>query len=293
MTDYSVEYLQRLYDATTKFENAFEAWMATQVEGDHMSSRGLFPTVWVKDGQDVSEVRRLELELASAAGLAARAVSVTGAYIFVDGKPPIDPVSNWSTMSSPKALLVPRDIRMTAATIRGRLDGMIADAKSRSNTGLPVFSPARLHPVVWSSAAEQWTAHHYRIAVREAAEGLTQFWREKLGRKDVDGRKFWQQTFSSGEPKEGQPKLVWPGDTSDMLVKDMQSGLCPLATSLRELAEGLTSTVRNATTHSTNELSEQEAMERLASYNYLARLLDQCEVRWAGKDEELTQTRPK
>jgi hypothetical protein len=74
--------------------------METQQESDHLSSRGLFPSVWTKDGQDVSAVRRLELDVAETAGLAARAVAVTGAYIAVAG---VDPIANWSLMSSPKA----------------------------------------------------------------------------------------------------------------------------------------------------------------------------------------------
>lgn len=61
MSQYGVDYLQRLRAAVEKFEEAFDAWMSTQVESDHMSARGLFPTVWTKEGQDQSEVQRLEL----------------------------------------------------------------------------------------------------------------------------------------------------------------------------------------------------------------------------------------
>lgn len=44
-------------------------------------------------------------------------------------------------------------------------------------------------------------------------------------------------------------------------------------------------TVRNVATHTLNELSEQEGMERLAAYSYFARLLDQCEIRKADGEE--------
>lgn len=288
MTEYSVEYLKRLRDSVTEFESAFNAWMATQVEKDGLSYSGLMPTVWTKEEADAATVKRLELDVARTSGLASSAVSVTGAYINVAGQPPLDPIASWFIMSQPKALISPRDVRLTAASVKGRLESMIIDAEFEGEDAAPTFSPACLHKVVWGSAAEQWTAHHYRIAVREAAEGLTLFWRKNLGRMDVDGRKFWQQTLSPGEPKKGQPKLVWPGDAADMSVKSIQNGLCPLATSLKELAEGLASTVRNATTHTTSELSEQEAMERLAAYSYLARLLDECEVRLAEEDAQAT-----
>lgn len=177
MSQYGVDYLQRLRAAVEKFEEAFNAWMDTQVESDHMSSRGLFPTVWTKEGQDSSTVQRLELDVAEAAGLAASAVAVTGAYIAIAGLGAIDPISNWSFMSSPKAPITPRDIRTTTANVKGRLDAMVADAEARTDADLPAFAPSQFHPVVWSGASAHWTTHQYRVAVREAAEGLTVHWK--------------------------------------------------------------------------------------------------------------------
>lgn len=284
MSQYGVDYLQRLRAAVEKFEGAFNSWMDTQVESDHMSSRGLLPTVWTKDGQDSAMVQRLELNVAEAAGLAASAVSVTGAYIAIAGLGAIDPISNWSFMSSPKAPIAPRDIRTTTANVKGRLDAMIADAESRSDSDLPTFTPAQFHPVVWAGASAHWTTHQYRVAVREASEGLTVHWKERLSRSDVDDTVFWQQTLSPGAPEPGKPKLAWPGAAEDKTVKSMRGGLEPLAKALNALATGLNLTVRNVTTHTRSELSEQEAMERLAAYSYLARLLDQCEVAAADVD---------
>jgi hypothetical protein len=117
------------------------------------------------------------------------------------------------------------------------------------------------------------------VAVREAAEGLNLYWKSKLGRDDANDTNFWQQTLSAGEPAPGQPKLSWPGDESSRTARSMRGGLEPLATSLTNLATGLNLTVRNVATHTREELSEQEAMERLAAYSYLARLLDQCKIR--------------
>ena len=284
MSQYGVDYLQRLRAAVEKFEGAFNSWMDTQVESDHMSSRGLLPTVWTKDGQDSAMVQRLELNVAEAAGLAASAVSVTGAYIAIAGLGAIDPISNWSFMSSPKAPIAPRDIRTTTANVKGRLDAMIADAESRSDSDLPTFAPAQFHPAVWAGASAHWTTHQYRVAVREASEGLTVHWKERLRRSDVDDTVFWQQTLSPGAPEPGKPKLAWPGAAEDKTVKSMRGGLEPLAKALNALATGLNLTVRNVTTHTRSELSEQEAMERLAAYSYLARLLDQCEVAAADVD---------
>lgn len=278
MAEYGVQYLERLKTAVEAFEETFEAWMATQDESDHETARGLFPTVWTKDGIDKAEVRRLELAVAEAAGLASKAVPVTGCYIMVQGIGPVDPIANWAMMWNPKALLCPRDVRTTAATVRGRLQAMVTDAEAGAVDELPSFSPALMHPVVWAGAAAHWTIHQYRVAVREAAEALTVHWRKRLGRNDVDGTQFWQQTLSSGQAEVGRPKLRWPGNADDKTTKTMRGGLELLANSLNGLATGLNLTVRNVATHTRDELSEQEAMERLAAYSFLARLLDQCDI---------------
>lgn len=285
MATYSADYLERLLTAVEDFERAFESWTATQVESDHLSSRGLFPTVWTREGEDEKRVRGLALEVAETAGAAAQAVAVTGAYLAVQGLGVLDPIANWSLMSSPKAPFTPSDIRTTAATVRGRLKTMLAESRADAHSEIPAFAPAKFHPVVWGAAASYWTAHKYRVAVREAAEGLTIHWKERLGRRNVDDTVFWQQTLAPGDPAPGQPKLVWPGEEESKTTKSMREGLGHVAKGLNALATGLNLTVRNVTTHTQDELDEQGAMERLAAYSYLAGLLDGCEVRRADPTE--------
>lgn len=274
-----MDYLRRLRAAVEDFTEVFEEWMRTQVESDMATSRGLLPTVWTDDEQGGPDhVRVLELRVAEAAGAAARAVAVTGAYIAVAGVGALDPIANWFMMSSPKALISPHDVRSAAASVKGRLATMIAEAEAASESGLPRFAPSQLHPLIWGAAAAHWTTHQYRVAVREAAEALTVDWKTKLGRTDVDDTVFWQQSLSVGEASAERPKLVWPGDPADKTTKSMRGGLEPLAKALTNLATGLNLTVRNVTTHTRHELSEQHALERLAAYSYLARLLDDCEI---------------
>lgn len=281
MTTYSADYLKRLMAAVERFEEVFGRWMETQEESDHVQSRGLFPTAWPKDGQDRVTIRRLELDVAEAAGAAARAVAVTGAKIAVAGVGVLDPIENWSLVSAPKALFTPQEVRTTAARVRGRLSTMIDEAEAASESAAPGFAPSELHEVIWTAAAAHWTTHQYRVAVREASEALTVHWKERLGRNDVTDTSFWQQTLSAGEPEPGKPKLAWPGPAEDQTAKSMRGGLAPLAGALNNLATGLNLTVRNVATHTRDELTEQEGMERLAAYSYFARLLDQCEVRRA------------
>jgi len=276
---YGADYLNRLLTAVSDFEMAFDAWMQTQVESTHVDSRGMFPTVWSREEADPAEIRERELAVAEAAGATARAVAVTGAYFAVAGMGVLDPIANWSLMSSPKALFAPSDIRSTAATIRGRLRMMVDEVEAAAASDVQAFAPAQMHRTIWTAAAAHWTAHQYRVAVREAAEALTQEWKAKLGRNDVTESVFWQQTLSPGEPTTGKPKVMWPGDDPrDTTVRGIREGLNHLAT-------GLNLTVRNVATHSQLELSEQEGMERLAAYSYFARLLDQCDVLRVGNTD--------
>lgn len=289
MATYGADYLRRLVAAADDFGTSFEAWMATQVEFDHVDTRGLWPTVAAKDDVDSVEVLRRELDLAEAAGLASRAVAVTGAYTVVDGLGPVDPIANWPMMANPRAMFSPRDLRIAVATVKGRLAALVADAEAAEDAELPAFSPAQLHPVVWEAAAPYWLDNKRRVAVREASEALTRHWRTTLGRLDVDGTEFWQQTLSSGEPAARRPKLVWPGPPYDKTTGSMRHGIAQVATSLTSLAAGLNLTVRNVTTHTGDELTEQDAMERLSAYSLLARLLDRCEVLTIDTDDEAEQ----
>ncbi len=58
-----------------------------------------------------------------------------------------------------------------------------------------------------------------------------------------------------------------------------------MAKALTDLGVGVTLAIRNVSTHAGGELSEQEGLERLAAYSFLARLLDSCEVRRHIDDE--------
>lgn len=278
---YNVDYLQILVEAVNEYEIRFNDWMSTQIESDYMQSRGLFPTVYRKDGVTDVEIQQKEIALAEAAGPAASAVSITGAYLVVQNMGAIDPLANWMIMSQPKSYLLPREIRLTIANVRGRLKALIRDAEATEHESIPAFSPANLHPIIWQAAAPQWTIHQYRVAISEAATALTNHWREKLRRMDVDGTQFWQQALIQKPPVPGSPRIVWPGEGNGKTKRSMTVGLPSLAVSLKGLAEGLSLTSRNTSAHARMLSNEQEAMEQLSAYSFLARLLDKCEVHFA------------
>jgi hypothetical protein len=53
---------------------------------------------------------------------------------------------------------------------------------------------------------------------------------------------------------------------------------------LRSYAPGVQMLIRNPTTHTAENMSEQEALERLAALSLLARWLDECELVEAPTD---------
>ncbi|MGB5952354.1 MAG: TIGR02391 family protein [Ornithinimicrobium sp.] len=271
-SQYTQEYLAALRAGVERFEAAFESWMGTQSETDATFMRGIAERTFPKEGFDPVVARHRELAVAEAAGLAAKAVAVTGSYLMVQGLPePIDPISNWRNMTQPKAFLTPGEVRATCASIRGRLESLEVDAMAGEDGGAPVFTPSAFHPVIWTAAAPHWTNHQYRVAVREAGEALNLHWKERLGRTNVQDTDFWGQTLATESAQPDRPRLRWPGPEADNTVKSMREGLMGLA-------KGLNLAVRNVATHSREEISEQDGMERLGAYSHLARLLDQCEI---------------
>jgi len=115
---YTPEYLAALRAGVERFVAAFGSWMETQEETDRMFMPGIVERVFTRNDADPAEVERLELAVAEAAGLAAKAVQVTGAYMVVEGfRQPLDPISNWRNMTMPKAWLTPGEVRSTCAAI--------------------------------------------------------------------------------------------------------------------------------------------------------------------------------
>lgn len=105
----------------------------------------------------------------------------------------------------------------------------------------------------------------------EASEAVIGQVKVVTGRNDISETALWQETFSGQPPQPGKPRLRWPGDPKDRDVKSMNDGL-------RQLAPGIQMTIRNAVTHQEAELSEQAAIERLATLSLLARWVEECDL---------------
>ncbi|MGW9173778.1 TIGR02391 family protein [Streptomyces decoyicus] len=135
----------------------------------------------------------------------------------------------------------------------------------------PRMRADNLHPLVWDAAKDLWNDGHHTAAVQRAATFLNAHVQDKTGRHDLSDSGLMSQAFSSSVPEVGKPRLRWPGKPENLTVKSMNEGL-------RNLAPGIFQTIRNPATHGTNQISEQEALEQLATLSLLAGWIYQCDV---------------
>ncbi|WSS31925.1 TIGR02391 family protein [Streptomyces sp. NBC_01185] len=102
---------------------------------------------------------------------------------------------------------------------------------------------------------------------RRAAPGPCREVRPPVRRKAaMDATNVYEKVFASKNPM-----LAWPGDPSDRTVSSMQNGLA-------KYAPGVDMTVRNTATHvASDEMTAQQALERLATLSLLAGWIDELE----------------
>lgn len=159
--------------------------------------------------------------------------------------------------------------RHREAAIRAR-EQLVREEEIRENLGenAPKLSAVELHPWVWSGAKSLWLSGHFREAVEGAIKKLNAETQNKVGRRDVSETDLFKQAFSLDDPKAGRARLRrMKADGSDT-YRSVQRGAM-------NLAEGVFAGIRNPLSHEADqELSEQEALEYLASLSVLARWVD-------------------
>ncbi|MFF1643223.1 TIGR02391 family protein [Streptomyces sp. NPDC058246] len=185
-------------------------------------------------------------------------------YVGVVGFPePVDPIAAWKTVITPKPLLEPSDVLDSAEQILGRLEALTdkAEAELPPTTGVEA-----MHPTIWGAARKLWLDGHFRLAVQSAAETLISQLKTRTGLANMDATNVYEKVFNAKSPV-----LTWPGDPNDRTVSSMQNGLS-------KYAPGLNMTVRNTATHvASDEMTAQQALERLAALSLLAHWIDECE----------------
>lgn len=168
----------------------------------------------------------------------------------------------------------PRQEVRIAERFIGRIDDY-HEVRSRLTPDSPTAAADRMHPWVWEPARSLWETGHYRDALNSSAKLTNAKIQAKVSRKDVSDDKLIQECFSENPPSKGKPRLRYPGDPRSQTVRSYQQGI-------RDLALGCIRAIRNPAAHQADqeaeELSEQEALEQLASLSTAARLLEQCEV---------------
>lgn len=152
--------------------------------------------------------------------------------------------------------------------------GILADMdewKTRLAPDAPSLPADGFHPWVWDAAHTFWESDHYRAAVHAAATSINAHLQNKLGRRDLSDAKLVQEALSDKAPEPGKPRLRIPGDPKDPGVQTRQRGAL-------QLGQGAYFALRNPAAHETGDLPEQEALEQLATFSTVARLIDQCQV---------------
>jgi hypothetical protein len=264
------EYLKTVMERVAEFRDALEAFLELHVTNDGVGfGRGLLPAVFPREGVEDKEFAAAKLKVDVAAGRASAAPGLTNVIYAVQGRSvPVDPIAVWHSITQPKPVLEPSDILSALGQMEGRLENLIAQAEAEAP---PTVGTQAMHPLIWGAAARLWRDKHFRQAVAAAAEALVTNVKSITGRNDVAETPLWQQVFSAAPPTEAQPRLRWPGKPTDRDVMAMNDGL-------RMFAPGVQMTIRNGAAHGTSEMSEQDAIERLAALSLLARWVDECEL---------------
>ena len=163
--------------------------------------------------------------------------------------------------------------RHREAAIRAR-EQLTREQEIEENLGenAPGLSAAEMHPWIWGGASSLWQSGHFREAVEGAIRKLNAETQNKVGRRDVSETDLFKQAFSLDEPKPGKARLRRMKDDGSEPCKSVQRGAMAFA-------EGVFAGIRNPLSHEADqELSDQEALEYLASLSVLGRWVDGASV---------------
>lgn len=163
-----------------------------------------------------------------------------------------------------------RDVRDVCLQALGMLLRW-AETEEHLTPDSPQLAADQLHPWVWDAAQTLWETKHYRAAVQAAATNVNAHVQSLVGRRDVSDSKLMAECFSDKDPEPGKPRLRWPGDPTDEGVKSMNTGI-------RSFGQGVFAAVRNPATHRLDELTEHQALERLAAFSLLCHLIEECQL---------------
>jgi hypothetical protein len=133
--------------------------------------------------------------------------------------------------------------------------------------------------MIAGNSVARWTAGRWGSRPRSSAmsrsaccSSLNARLQQKLGHRDASESALVREAFSLDAPAAGRPRLRFPGDrTSDTWRSRQQGGM--------QLGAGCLAGIRNPAAHEDGlVLTEQVALEQLATFSLLARWIGECEV---------------
>jgi uncharacterized protein (TIGR02391 family) len=143
----------------------------------------------------------------------------------------------------------------------------------------PRITASSLHHLIWGAAETQWTLGQRHEAVLAAAKAVNSQLQARVKRRDVSEADLVKQAFSEKDPEPGKPRLRFNSIEDEQTRESMRGGTL-------EFGSGCFRAIRNPVGHLPNdeiEMTEQEALERLAALSLLARFIDDADVVEAQK----------
>lgn len=138
----------------------------------------------------------------------------------------------------------------------------------------PRITASSMHHLIWGAAETQWTLGQPHEAVLAAAKAINSQLQAKVARRDVSEVDLVKQAFSEKPPEPGKPRLRFNSIEDEKTRESVRGGTL-------EFGSGCFRAIRNPVGHLPNdeiEMSEQEALERLAAFSLLARFIDDADV---------------
>lgn len=141
----------------------------------------------------------------------------------------------------------------------------------------PRITASSLHHLIWGAAETQWTLGQRHEAVLAAAKAVNSQLQAKVNRRDVSESDLVKQAFSDKEAEPGKSRLRFNSIEDEKTRESVRGGAL-------EFGSGCFRAIRNPVGHLPNdeiEMTEQEALERLAALSLLARFIDDADVETA------------
>ena len=138
----------------------------------------------------------------------------------------------------------------------------------------PRITASSLHHLIWQAAETQWTLGQRHEVVLAAAKAVNSQLQAKVSRRDVSDADLVRQAFSDKPPEPAKPRLRFNAIDDDQTRESVRGGAL-------EFGAGCFRAIRNPVGHRPNdeiEMTEQEALERLAALSLLARFIDEADV---------------